>query len=43
MKLIAQKRIKPDESVVVAITGNGYKTLEAVARRSHSRSSSKRG
>jgi threonine synthase len=31
MKLIAQKRINPDESVVVSITGNGYKTLEAVA------------
>jgi threonine synthase len=30
-KLIAQKRINPDESVVVSITGNGYKTLEAVA------------
>jgi threonine synthase len=32
MKLVAQKRIKPDESVVVSITGNGYKTLEAVAQ-----------
>jgi threonine synthase len=31
MKLIAQKRIHPDESVVVSITGNGYKTIEAVA------------
>jgi threonine synthase len=31
MKLLAQKRINPDESVVVSITGNGYKTLEAVA------------
>jgi threonine synthase len=31
MKLIAQKRIQPDESVVVSITGNGYKTIEAVA------------
>ncbi len=31
LKLIAQGRIKPDETVVVAITGNGYKTLEAVA------------
>ncbi len=31
MKLIAQKRIRPDESIVVSITGNGYKTLEAVA------------
>jgi threonine synthase len=29
--LLAQKRINPDESVVVSITGNGYKTLEAVA------------
>jgi threonine synthase len=32
IKLIAQKRISPDESVVVSITGNGYKTLEAVAQ-----------
>ena len=32
LKLIAQGRIRPDESVVVAITGNGYKTLEAVAQ-----------
>jgi threonine synthase len=31
LKLIAQGRIKPDETVVVSITGNGYKTLEAVA------------
>ncbi|MFZ0888319.1 MAG: threonine synthase, partial [Candidatus Binataceae bacterium] len=31
IKLIEQGRIKPDESVVVSITGNGYKTLEAVA------------
>ncbi len=31
IKLIAQKRIQGDESVVVSITGNGYKTLEAVA------------
>jgi threonine synthase len=30
-KLIDQGRIKSDELVVVAITGNGYKTLEAVA------------
>jgi len=30
-KLIEQGRIKRDETVVVAITGNGYKTLEAVA------------
>ena len=32
LKLIAQGRIHPDESVVVAITGNGYKTLEAVSQ-----------
>jgi threonine synthase len=32
LKLIAQKRIHPDETVVVSITGNGYKTLEAVAQ-----------
>ena len=32
LKLIAAGRIKPDESVVVSITGNGYKTLEAVAQ-----------
>jgi threonine synthase len=32
IKLIAQKRIGSDESVVIGITGNGYKTLEAVAR-----------
>ena len=31
IKLASQGRIKPDESVVVSITGNGYKTLEAVA------------
>jgi threonine synthase len=31
LKLLAQKRIRPDDMVVVAITGNGYKTLEAVA------------
>jgi threonine synthase len=31
LKLIAQGRIRPDESVVVSITGNGYKTLEAVS------------
>ena len=31
MKLLAQKRINPDESLVVSITGNGYKTIEAVA------------
>ncbi len=32
LKLIAQGRIRPDETVVVSITGNGYKTLEAVAQ-----------
>ncbi len=32
LKLIAQGRIAPDETVVVSITGNGYKTLEAVAQ-----------
>jgi threonine synthase len=32
LKLIAQGRIRADESVVVAITGNGYKTLEAVSQ-----------
>lgn len=31
-KLIASGRIPSDESIVVSITGNGYKTLEAVAR-----------
>jgi len=31
-KLIHQGRIPRDESIVVSITGNGYKTLEAVAR-----------
>ena len=30
MKLIEQGRIPRDESIVVSITGNGYKTLEAV-------------
>jgi threonine synthase len=29
-KLIAQGRIPRDESIVISITGNGYKTLEAV-------------
>ncbi len=29
-KLIEQGRIPPDESIVISITGNGYKTLEAV-------------
>ena len=32
IKLLNQGRIRPDESVVVSITGNGYKTLEAVAQ-----------
>jgi threonine synthase len=31
IKLAKQGRIKADETVVVSITGNGYKTLEAVA------------
>jgi len=31
IKLLRQGRIKPEETVVVSITGNGYKTLEAVA------------
>jgi threonine synthase len=31
LKLLKQGRIKPDETTVVSITGNGYKTLEAVA------------
>ena len=31
-KLIESGRIPRDESIVVSITGNGYKTLEAVAR-----------
>jgi threonine synthase len=31
IKLIKQGRIKPDETLVVSITGNGYKTLEAVS------------
>ena len=31
MKLIEQGRIPRDESIVVCITGNGYKTLEVVA------------
>ncbi len=30
-KLIEQGRIAADESVVICVTGNGYKTLEAVA------------
>src|SRR5271167_526732 len=32
LKLVRDGRIKPDELVVVSITGNGYKTLEAVAQ-----------
>jgi threonine synthase len=32
LKLLAQGRIRTDESVVVSITGNGYKTLEAVSQ-----------
>jgi len=31
-KLIESGRIPRDESIVISITGNGYKTLEAVAR-----------
>jgi threonine synthase len=31
-KLIQNGRIPRDESIVISITGNGYKTLEAVAR-----------
>jgi threonine synthase len=31
LKLIKQGRIEPDETLVVSITGNGYKTLEAVS------------
>ncbi len=30
-KLIDQGRIPRDESIVISITGNGYKSLEAVA------------
>ena len=33
-KLIEQGRIPRDESIVICITGNGYKTIEAVAGRS---------
>jgi threonine synthase len=29
-KLIEQGRIPRDESIVISVTGNGYKTLEAV-------------
>jgi threonine synthase len=31
-KLIQQGRIPRDESIVISVTGNGYKTLEAVAK-----------
>jgi len=31
-KLIQQGRIPRDESIVISVTGNGYKTLGAVAR-----------
>ena len=31
-KLIEQGRIPRDESIVISITGNGYKTLEVVAK-----------
>jgi threonine synthase len=31
-KLIQKGRIPRDESIVISVTGNGYKTLEAVAR-----------
>ena len=30
-KLVAQNRIKPDETTVVCITGNGLKTTDAIA------------
>jgi threonine synthase len=30
-KLVQQGRIPRDESIVISITGNGYKTLETVA------------
>jgi threonine synthase len=30
-KLVAQDRIPRDEPIVICVTGNGYKTLEAVA------------
>ena len=32
-KLIEQGRIPRDESIVICITGNGYKTSEVVAQR----------
>src|SRR5204862_4837670 len=31
-KLIEQGRIPPHESIVISVTGNGYKTIEAVAK-----------
>ena len=31
-KLVQKGRIPRDESIVISITGNGYKTLEAIAR-----------
>ena len=33
IKLIQQKRIKPDETVVVGITGNGYKSQDIISSR----------
>lgn len=33
IKLIQQKRIKPDETVVVGITGNGYKSQDLISSR----------
>ena len=32
-KLIQNGKIPPEESIVISVTGNGYKTLAAVARR----------
>ncbi len=34
MKLIKQERIRPQDSIVVGITGNGYKALDALQSRS---------
>ena len=34
-KLIEQGRIPRDESIVISITGNGYKTIEVMAGRGH--------
>ncbi len=42
-KLIEQGRIPRDESIVISVTGNGYKTLEAVEGASSSPSPSTRG